>query len=52
MCNEQLQKLYSSPSIIRVMTSGKMKGWAFSRNGEKRNGHRARGKETTMRTKS
>jgi hypothetical protein len=39
--NEELRDLYSSPSIIRIMKSKKMR-WAehVARKGEKRNGYR------------
>jgi hypothetical protein len=39
--NEELHDLYSSPSIIRIMTSRRM-GWAghVAQTGEKRNVHR------------
>jgi hypothetical protein len=41
MHNEELRDLYSSPSIIRMIKSGRMK-WArhVSTNGEKRNAYR------------
>jgi hypothetical protein len=48
--NEELRNLYSSPSIIRIITSRRMR-WAGhgARRGEKRNAYRlcgkARGKE-------
>jgi hypothetical protein len=56
--NEELHNLYSSPSIIRVIKSRKMR-WAgqVARMGEKRNAYRiscgkARRKETTGKTKT
>jgi hypothetical protein len=56
--NEELHNLYSSPSIIRVITSKRMR-WAghVARMGEKRNVYRllvgkARGKETTRKTET
>jgi hypothetical protein len=47
--NEELRDLYSSPSIIRIIKSRRMR-WEVhvARMGEKRN---ARGKETTRNTK-
>jgi hypothetical protein len=56
--NEELRDLYSSPSIIRIIKSRRMR-WAehVERIGEKRNAYRlllgkARGKETTRKTKT
>jgi hypothetical protein len=52
--NEELHNLYSSPSIIRIIKSRRMR-WAghVTPMGEKRNVCRkARGKETTRRTKT
>jgi hypothetical protein len=49
-----LHNLYSSPSIIRVIKSGRMR-WAghAARMGERRNAYRkARRKETTGKTKT
>jgi hypothetical protein len=34
--NEELRNLYSSPSIIRMIKSRKMIGWACSTSGESR----------------
>jgi hypothetical protein len=55
---EELRDLYSSPSIIRIIKSWRMR-WAahVARMGEKRNAYRsfcgkARGKETTRKTKT
>jgi hypothetical protein len=54
--NEELRDLYSSPSIIRIIKSRRMR-WAVhvSRMGEKKCvqviGGKARGKETTRNTK-
>jgi hypothetical protein len=47
--NEELRDLYSSPSIIRIIKSRRMR-WVghVARMGEKR---KARGKETTRKTK-
>jgi hypothetical protein len=48
--NEELCDLYSSPSIIRITKSRRMRwGGHVARMGEKRN---ARGKETTRKTKT
>jgi hypothetical protein len=54
--NEELHNLYSSPSIIRITKSRRMR-WAghMTRMGEKRNVYRllvARGKETTRKTET
>jgi hypothetical protein len=52
--NEKLRDLYSSPSIIRIIKSRRMR-WAghVARMGEKRSiGGKARGKETTRKTKT
>jgi hypothetical protein len=56
--NEELRDLYSSPSIIRIIKSRRMR-WAghVARMGEKRNAYRllagkARGKGTTRKTKT
>jgi hypothetical protein len=56
--NEELRDLYSSPSIIKIIKSRRMR-WArhVARMGEKRNAYRlfgwkARGKETTGKTKT
>jgi hypothetical protein len=56
--NEELRDLYSSPSIIRIIKSRRIR-WAghVARMGEKRNAHRvlvgkARGKRTTRKTKT
>jgi hypothetical protein len=56
--NEELRDLYSSPSIIRMIKSRRMR-WASheARMGEKRNVYRllvrkARGKETAMKIKT
>jgi hypothetical protein len=56
--NEELRDLYSSPGIIRIIKSRRMR-WAghVARMGEKRNAYRlfggkARGKETTRKTKT
>jgi hypothetical protein len=56
--NEELHNLYSSPSIIRMIKSRKMR-WAghLARMGEKRNalydiGGKSRRKETTGKTKA
>jgi hypothetical protein len=52
--NEELHNLYSSPSIIRIIKSRKIR-WAghVARMGEKRNVYRkARGIETTKKTKT
>jgi hypothetical protein len=56
--NEELHDLYSSPSIIRIIKSRRMR-WAghVARMGEKRNIYRllvgkARGKDTTRKTKT
>jgi hypothetical protein len=55
--NEELHDLYSSPSIIRMIKSWRVR-WAghVARMGEKRNayviGGKARGKETTRKTKT
>jgi hypothetical protein len=48
--NEERHNLYSSPSIIRIIKSRRMR-WAghVARMGEKRNVH---GKETTRKTKT
>jgi hypothetical protein len=48
--NEELRDLYSSPSIIRIIKSRRMR-WEghVARMGEKRN---ARGKETIRKTKT
>jgi hypothetical protein len=50
--NEALHDLYSSPSIVRIIKSRTMR-WAehVARIGEKRSG-KARGKETTRKTKT
>jgi hypothetical protein len=54
--NKELHNLYSSPSIIRIIKSWRMR-WAghVAQMGEKRNACRllekARGKETTRKTK-
>jgi hypothetical protein len=52
--NEELRDLYSSPSIIRIIKSRRMR-WAghVVRMGEKRViGGKARGKENTRKTKT
>jgi hypothetical protein len=56
--NEELQNLYSSPSVIRIIKSRRMR-WAghVARMGEKRNvyrlfGTKARGKEATRKTET
>jgi hypothetical protein len=56
--NEELHGLYSSPSIIRIIKSRRMR-WAghVARMGEKRNAYRLlvgkpEGKETTRKTKT
>jgi hypothetical protein len=55
--NEELRDLYSSPSIIRIIKSKRMR-WAghVARMGRKRRmwvfGWKARGKETTRKTKT
>jgi hypothetical protein len=56
--NEELRDLYSSPSIIRIMKSRRMR-WAghVAQMGEKRNAYRllvgkVRGKETTKKTET
>jgi hypothetical protein len=54
--NEELHDLYSSPSIIRIKTSRRMR-WRghVPRMGEKRGkweSRKARGKETTRKTKT
>jgi hypothetical protein len=56
--NGELHDLYSSPSIIRIIKSRRMR-WAghMARMGEKRNAYisycgKARGKETTRKTKT
>jgi hypothetical protein len=56
--NEELRDLYSSPSIIRIIRSGRMR-WAghVARMGEKRNAYRLLvekpgGKDTTRKTKT
>jgi hypothetical protein len=56
--NEELRDLYSSPSIIRIIKSRIMR-WAgnVAQMGENRNSYRyiggkARGKETTRKTKT
>jgi hypothetical protein len=56
--NEELHDMYSSPNIIRIIKSRRMR-WAghVARLGEKRNAYRllvgkARGKETTRKTKT
>jgi hypothetical protein len=57
--NEELHNFYSSPSIIRIIKSRRMR-WAghVARMGEKRNVYRyrysrkARGKETTRKTET
>jgi hypothetical protein len=56
--NEELRDLYSSPSIIRIIKSRRMR-WAghVVRMGEKRNAYRllvgkARGKETATKAKT
>jgi hypothetical protein len=38
--NEELHNLYSSPSIIRMIKSRRLRGGACSTNGEKRNAYR------------
>jgi hypothetical protein len=50
--NEELHNLYSSPSIIRIMKSRRMR-WVghVARMGEKVVGGKARGKEATRKTK-
>jgi hypothetical protein len=41
VCNEELHDLYSSPSIIKIMKSRRMRGVGHvARMGEKRNVHR------------
>jgi hypothetical protein len=48
--NEELRDLYSSPSIIRIIKSRRMRGAGHvARMGEKRN---ARRKETTRKTRT
>jgi hypothetical protein len=53
--NEELRDLYSSPNIIRIIKSRRMR-WAghVARRGEKRNAYsgKARRKETTRKTKT
>jgi hypothetical protein len=57
LCNEELHKLYSSPNIIRMIKSMRMR-WTGNvpRMGEKRIeyviGGKARRKEITMKTKT
>jgi hypothetical protein len=56
--NKELHDLYSSPSIIRIIKSRRMRRVGHvARMGEKRNAYRllvgkARGKETTRKTKT
>jgi hypothetical protein len=56
--NEELHDLYSSPSIIRITKSRRMRSTGHvARMGEKRNAYRllvgkARGKQTTRKTKT
>jgi hypothetical protein len=51
--NEELRDLYSPPSIIRIIKSRSIR-WAghVARMGEKVIGGKARGKETTRKTKT
>jgi hypothetical protein len=51
--NKELHDLYSSPSIIRIIKSRRMR-WAghVARTGDKNIGRKARGKETTRKTKT
>jgi hypothetical protein len=51
--NEELHNLHSSPNIIRMIKSRRMR-WAghVARMGETRNGGKARRKETTGKTKT
>jgi hypothetical protein len=51
--NEELRDLYSSPSIIRLIKPRRMR-WEghVARMREKRIGGKARGKETTRKTKT
>jgi hypothetical protein len=55
--HEELHNLYSSPNIIRMIKSRRMKGRACSKHGRKEkciqdNGGEARRKETTRKTKT
>jgi hypothetical protein len=51
--NEELHNFYSSPSIIRMIKSRRMR-WAghVARMGEKRNGGKSKREETTGKTKT